>query len=78
MQLQDGEMGRGAFGTVRRGIFCGSQVAVKLTCRQDCTAPKEVEILSYLAWMEHPGILKLYACFLHEAKLLMVTELTSG
>ena len=38
LHVQDEELGRGAFGSVRRGIFRGNQVAVKLIPCDDCDA----------------------------------------
>lgn len=75
------EMGCGAFGTVRRAIFRGRQAAVKiveLTLHEDLAAPKEAEILSYLAAAGHSSILKLHAAFSCEENLLLVTEFISG
>eukprot|EP00435_Cladocopium_sp_Y103_P052130 s2202_g16.t1 len=79
LHLQDEELGAGAFGSVRRGIFRDTAVAVKLLDhKHDCPIPKEVEILHCLSKLKHPCILDLHACLLHEDKLLMVTELIPG
>lgn len=80
LHLQDEELGAGAFGSVRRGIFRDNAAAVKPIDHHahDGPVPKEVEILHYLSKLKHPCILHLHACLLHEDKLLMVTELIPG
>lgn len=79
LRLQEEELGIGAFGSVRRGFFHDSAVAVKLLDHHahDCSVPKEV-ILRYLARLKHQRTLQLHACFFHESKLLIVTELIPG
>lgn len=79
--VQDGGLGEGAFGAVRRVHHRASQEAraCKTLRVQDAAALSQVRLeASLLAALDHPSILRLYETFYDDGAAFLVTELCAG
>ncbi|XP_052713079.1 uncharacterized protein LOC128187043, partial [Crassostrea angulata] len=74
------EIGRGAFGTVRKAEWLGTEVAVKeiLVIRMKLAKPLIKHELAIHSTVRHPNIIQIMAYGLENNKLFMVSELNNG
>ena len=69
------EIGKGAFGSVYKGSYFGTEVAIKRIVEEDpdCLVYLEREV-NVLQGMRHPNVVQLIGVCNHESGLLLVTE----
>lgn len=74
------EIGRGAFGTVRKAEWLGTEVAVKeiVVKRMKLAKPLIKHELAIHSTVRHPNIIQIMAYGLENNKLFMVSELNNG
>jgi len=76
------EIGRGAFGTVKRGLFKGKDVAVKSLIVRDLVSNSLVKYfyseLEVLQSLDHPHLLRYYGCVQRGNTVHIVTEFMRG